>query len=90
MYVKGELTMTFQEKKKLTLRLNKRLIEQAKEYATRHNISVSELVETFFLRLEDADVKGHTQLVRQLTGILPEGVDVEKEYAGHLVQKYGQ
>lgn len=82
--------MTFQEKKKLTLRLNKRLIEQAKEYAARHNISVSELVETFFLRLEDADEKGHTQLVRQLTGILPEEVDVETEYADHLMEKYGQ
>jgi hypothetical protein len=82
--------MTFQEKKKLTLRLNKRLIEQAKEYAARHNISVSELVETFFLRLEDADEKGHTHLVRQLTGVLPEEVDVEKEYADHLVEKYGQ
>jgi hypothetical protein len=82
--------MTFQEKKKLTLRLNKRLIEQAKEYAARHNISVSELVETFFLRLEDADEKGHTQLVRQLTGILPEEVDAEKEYADHLMEKYGQ
>jgi antitoxin component of RelBE/YafQ-DinJ toxin-antitoxin module len=82
--------MTFQEKKKLTLRLNKRLIEQAKEYAARHNISVSELVETFFLRLEDVDEKGHTQLVRQLTGILSKEVDVEKEYADHLMEKYGQ
>ena len=82
--------MTFQEKRKLTLRLNKRLIEQAKEYAARHNISVSELVETFFLRLEDAEENGHTQLVRQLTGILPSEVDAEKEYTDHLMEKYGQ
>ena len=82
--------MTFQEKRKLTLRLNRRLIEQAKEYAARHNISVSELVETFFLRLEDADENGHTQLVRQLTGILPSEVDAEKEYGDHLMDKYGQ
>ena len=82
--------MTFQEKRKLTLRLNKRLIEQAKEYAARHNISVSELVETFFLRLEDADENGHTQLVKQLTGILSSEVDAEKEYADHLMEKYGQ
>ena len=82
--------MTFQEKRKLTLRLNKRLIEQAKEYAARHNISVSELVETFFLRLENEDENGHTQLVRQLTGILPGEVDAEKEYNDHLLDKYGQ
>ena len=42
--------MTIQEKKKLTLRLNKQLIEQAKQYAARHNLSVSELVETYFLK----------------------------------------
>ena len=82
--------MAIQEKRKLTLRLNKRLIEQAKRYAAKHNISVSELVETFFLRLEDADEGGHTRLVRQLTGILPETVDVEKEYADHLMEKYGR
>ncbi len=40
--------MTIHEKKKLTLRLNQRLIEQAKAYAAQHNISVSELVETYF------------------------------------------
>ena len=81
--------MTLQEKKKLTLRLNKRLIEQAKLYAAKHNISVSELVETFFLRLEDTTEGVHTPLVRQLTGILPEDVDVEQLYGDHLVEKYG-
>ena len=81
--------MTLQEKKKLTLRMNKRLIEQAKLYAAKHNISLSELVETFFLRLEDTDAETHTQLVRQLTGILPESVDVEQTYADHLMEKYG-
>ena len=81
--------MTIQEKKKLTLRLNKRLIKQAKLYAAKHNISVSELVETFFLRLEETDEEAHTPLVRQLTGILSETVDVEQTYADHLVEKYG-
>jgi antitoxin component of RelBE/YafQ-DinJ toxin-antitoxin module len=82
--------MTLQKKTKLTLRLNKRLIEQAKEYAARHNISVSELVETFFLRLEEADEQAHSPLVRQLTGILPEDIDVEQVYADHLLEKYGR
>ena len=82
--------MTLQEKKKLTLRMNKRLIERAKLYAAKHNISVSELVETFFLRLEDTGVEAHTPLVRQLTGILPESVDVEQTYADHLMAKHGR
>lgn len=82
--------MTIQEKKKLTLRLNKRLIEQAKRYAAEHNISVSELVETFFMQLENLEETAHTPLVRQLTGLLPPDVDVEQEYRDHLLEKYGQ
>ena len=82
--------MTIQEKTKLTLRLNKRLIEQAKLYAANHNISVSELVETFFLRLEESQEGAHTPLVRQLTGILPEEVDVAGLYGDHLAEKYGR
>ena len=81
--------MTIHEKKKLTLRLNEQLIEQAKAYAARHNLSVSELVETYFhhLSTETAD---HTPLVRQLTGILPESIDVKRLHGDYLVGKYGQ
>ncbi|MCP5096327.1 MAG: hypothetical protein GY943_12315 [Chloroflexi bacterium] len=82
--------MTIQEKKKLTLRLNKRLIEQAKQYAAKHNLSVSELVETYFLNLKESDSEGHTPLVEQLTGILPESVNVNQTYEDYLVDKYGQ
>jgi hypothetical protein len=82
--------MTTQEKTKLTLRLNKRLIKQAKQYASRHNISVSELVETFFRRLETVGESDHTPLVRQLTGILPAEMNVEQEYGRYLLEKYGR
>ena len=82
--------MTIHEKKKLTLRLNQRLIEQAKEYASKHNISVSELVETYFLQLDLAREATHTPLVKRLTGILPADVDVKQEYEDYLIEKYGQ
>ena len=82
--------MPLQEKKKLTLRINERLIEQAKQYAAKHDISVSELVETFFRRLEETEEETHTALVRRLTGILPESVDVEQLYGDHLLEKYGR
>ena len=82
--------MTIHEKKKLTLRLNQRLIEQAKEYAAQHNISVSELVETYFMQLDLEREATHTPLVQRLTGILPADVDVKQEYEDHLVEKYGQ
>lgn len=82
--------MTVQEKKKLTLRLNKRLIEQAKQYAAKHNLSVSELVETYFLNLEQDETAEHTPLVQQLTGLLPQSAAVEQIYGDYLVEKYGK
>jgi len=82
--------MTIQEKKKLTLRLNKQLIEQAKQYAAKHDLSVSELVETYFLNLKEVDATEHTPLVQQLTGILPDSADVEQIYGEYLAEKYGQ
>lgn len=81
--------MAIHEKKKLTLRLNQRLIKQAKEYAAQHNISVSELVETYFLHLDSKNEPTHTPLVQRLTGILPADVDVKQEYEDYLVEKYG-
>ena len=81
--------MAVQEKKKLTLRLKKRLIDQAKQYADQHNISVSELVETFFLNLEQGEESEHTPLVNQLTGILPPEIKADEEYLSYLEEKYG-
>ncbi len=82
--------MTIQEKKKLTLRLNQQLIKQAKEYAAQHNISVSELVETYFLHLNPEKEPTHTLLVQRLTGILPADIDVKQEYEEYLFEKYGR
>lgn len=82
--------MVFQEKKKLTLRVNARLIEQAKAYAARHNTSVSQLIEAFFHNLASQDEPEHTPLVRQLTGLLPADLDVEKAYQDYLAEKYGR
>lgn len=82
--------MTIQEKRKLTLRLNKRLIEQAKKYAAQHDISVSELVETYFLHLDLKEKSTHTSLVQRLTGILPADIDVQEEYGRYLEEKYSQ
>lgn len=44
--------MAYQEKTKLTLRINARLVEQAKQFASQHDTSVSQLVETYFQDLK--------------------------------------
>ncbi|MCP4363552.1 MAG: hypothetical protein GY796_36600 [Chloroflexi bacterium] len=81
--------MLLKEKKKLTLRVNARLIDQAKNYAKKHNTSISQLVETFFLDLTNIEENEHTPFVQQLTGILPADIDAEETYHDYLVEKYG-
>lgn len=58
---------------KLTLSLDKAIIERAKVYARDHNVSLSYLVENYLLRilseLPDEKAKGGS-IVRQLTGIV--------------------
>lgn len=78
------------KKKKLTLRLDAQLIEEAKEYAAEHDTSVSRLVELYFhnLRIQEGE-REHSPLVQALAGLLPSELDAEAEYRKHLVEKYG-
>ena len=82
--------MLTREKKKLTIRVDARLIEQAKTYAVEHDTSVSQLVESYFTNLaKDKNREQHSTLVQQLTGIIPADVDAEKTYHDYLLEKYG-
>ena len=85
--------MLTQEKKKLTLRINAQLIEQAKQYAADSDTSVSKLVEAFFYELDRkkrASETTHSPLVHQLTGILPSDIDAKQVYGDYLMEKYGR
>jgi hypothetical protein len=59
---------------KLTLKLDKTVIESAKEYAESNHRSLSKLVENYFRNLtaKDAAPRKHSQLVESLTGIISE------------------
>ena len=64
---------------KLTLKLDKNVIDSAKKYAKEHNRSISRMVEHYFSSLlskPDYPDK-HSSLVESLSGILSEG-DLEK------------
>jgi antitoxin component of RelBE/YafQ-DinJ toxin-antitoxin module len=82
--------MLANEKKKLTIRVDARLIEQAKAYAEENNTSISQLVEVYLLTLPQAKTSTHTPLTQQLTGIIPRDIDVEKAYHNYLMEKYGE
>jgi len=78
---------------KLTLRLNKRVIDRAKDYAHLHNVSLSKFVESYLDSVtEDKSVVSDdiTPLVKSLSGVinLNPDHDYKKDYAKFLTEKY--
>jgi hypothetical protein len=82
---------------KLTLKLDKNVVEKAKIYAAEQKISLSFLVEnylkaiTFFEKTgENKDVK-ISEFVKSISignGEIPADFDYKKEYYDHLIEKY--
>lgn len=77
---------------KLTLVLDKQVIERAKSYASSQKTSLSKLVEVYLDRItsEEKTKEEISPLVKSLSGVisLPENVDFKDEYANHLAKKY--
>lgn len=78
---------------KLTLSLNKEIIQQAKLYAKEHNISLSFLVENYLQKLiNDITVEKSKKgsIVDELSGIieLDTDYDYKKEYTNYIDEKY--
>jgi len=76
---------------KLTLNMDKDLLEKMKIYAKRRNMSLSLLVKNYFSSLvtdkePESDFEP-TPLVKSLSGILPSDTD-KKEYYDYLDKKY--
>lgn len=78
---------------KLTLKLDKEAIEQAKRYAERRGLSLSRVVERYFLRLGETEEPPREKLkgvVAELAGVLKgaEIGDPREDYTGYLRKKY--
>jgi len=77
---------------KLTLNVNKSVIERAKEYAKSHKISLSKLIESYLSSLtnkksQEAEI---TPLVESLIGVieLDKDFDYKSGYTEYLMEKY--
>jgi hypothetical protein len=75
---------------KLTVRVPRHLLENAKRYANQHHTTLTELISTYLDRipfesspLEDAPI------VRRLSGIMSQGTTLD-DYKKHLDKKYGR
>jgi hypothetical protein len=81
---------------KLTLKLDKLVIDKAKEYASSHNKSLSRMVESYLKSLvnndsnEPDDSFEISPFVKSMqTGVkLPADFDYKKEYTDYLMEKY--
>lgn len=80
---------------KLTLTLDKNVIERAKRYAKKHGRSLSSIVENHFKALSEEKEESYkddkiTPLVRSMRGAfeLPDNFDYEKELTEALSKKY--
>lgn len=78
--------------KKLTLSLNKTVIEEAKIYAKSNNISLSKLVESYLVAITRKNKKKLpiTPLVKSLSGVikLPPVYNEKEAYSDFLMEKY--
>ena len=75
---------------KLTLKLDKEIIERAKKYAQAKNTSLSKLIENILSKVTDKTSfqAETTPLVEDLSGILSLDSDHKEDYREYLEEKY--
>lgn len=78
---------------KLTLKLNKSVIEKAKEYASNKKISLSRIIEAYLQSLtseiENSEFEISPFVKSIATGIeIPTDLDYKKDYSDYLMEKY--
>ncbi|HVT61743.1 MAG TPA: DUF6364 family protein [Thermoanaerobaculia bacterium] len=72
---------------KLTVRLPKRDIEFAKQYAQAHRITVTELIDRYLRSLQTGTGSIHPE-VEKISGLIPAEVDARTEYLDHTLRKH--
>ena len=76
---------------KLTLNLDKDIIDQAKNYAKDNSVSLSKLIENYLDSLTKRSEKKSkiSPLVQSLTGVIPSGNYYDRnDYKDYLSEKY--
>lgn len=78
------------EQTKLTVRVPKAWLEDAKAYARQHNTTLTQLVSEYLRQLSSqSDFLADAPIVRRLSGILSQDVSLE-DYRKYLEEKYGR
>jgi hypothetical protein len=74
---------------KLTVRVPKRILESAKQYAASQNITLTSLISAFLQNLPgEQQPMQDAPIVQRLSGVLSSDASIE-DYKKHLDEKYG-
>jgi hypothetical protein len=78
---------------KLTLKLNQKVIEKAKAYASNKKVSLSRIVEAYLQSLTSENDSSEFQISPFVKSIatgteIPTDLDYKKEYSDHLIEKH--
>jgi hypothetical protein len=74
---------------KLTVRVSRDLVENAKAFAAQNHTTLTELIESFLQRLPAQHPFENAPIVRRLSGSLSQNVTIQ-DYNDYLESKYGQ
>ncbi len=74
---------------KLTIRVPRKLLENAKRYARQQNTTLTQLISEYLYQIPaPKSVLDHSPIVRRLSGTLSQNVSMA-DYKKHLEEKYG-
>lgn len=76
------------ETTKLTVRLPKKSLEFAKEYAREHHITVTDLIARYLRRLQEEQPTPIHPDVERFSGLIPDDVDAKALYYEHIERKH--
>ena len=77
------------EETKLTVRVPRDLLENAKRYAAQNDTTLTNLIEAYLRRIPARQSLEKAPIVRRLSGTLPQDVTIQ-DYKKHLEEKYTQ
>ncbi|MFT4663039.1 MAG: hypothetical protein ACI8XB_003332 [Patiriisocius sp.] len=75
---------------KLTLSIDRQIIEKAKEFASRSNRSLSDIIETYLEKITDRELEDVDNELSKLIGVikLPQDFDEKEEIRRILTEKH--
>lgn len=78
---------------KLTLKLNQKIIEKAKEYASNKKMSLSRIIESYLQSLTTENDNSEFEISPFVKSIatgtqIPTDLDHKKDYSDYLMEKY--